>query len=73
MRKKKTPNDLHWGAIADQQIRDEYAAYLRAEGCEKCPLSAQLFAMGKINNGYREKSERELIILLAGELPYMYD
>jgi hypothetical protein len=73
MVKNKAPHTLYWQALADQQIRNEYEAYLRTEGCEKNAHSAQLFATRKIHNGYREKSERDLILLLVGELPYMYD
>lgn len=73
MAKKKTPNDLYWQHLADEQVKNEYTAFLAAEQLERTPHSAHLFSLRKRTNGYREKTERELILLVAGELPYMYD
>ena len=73
MAKKKSPNDLHWEAIAHTQIKNEYAQFLQQEGLERNPDSAHIFAMRKRNDGYRDMSERDLILLVAGDLPYMYD
>ena len=73
MVKKKTPNDLYWQAMAQTQIKNEYAQFLQQEGRESNPDSAQIFAMRKRNDGYRDMSERDLILLVAGALPYMYD
>ena len=73
MAKKKTPNELYWQHIIEQQIKDEYANFLKVEGLENNPDSGHLFALRKAKEGYREKTERELILLVAGDLPYMYD
>ena len=67
------PNEQYWQVMADRQIEQEFARYLRAEGLALSPDSAQTFAMRKIAGGYRGKSERELILLLAGQLPFAYD
>lgn len=73
MAKKKSPNDLYWSAVAKSSLRDEYEKFLRSEGHEPSPDSAMWFAMRKRNEGYVLMSEREIILLLAGKLPYMYD
>lgn len=73
MAEKKSPNDLYWQLLAHNQIKDEYTRFIQQEGLERNPDSAHTFAMRKQNDGYREMSERDLILLVAGELPYMYD
>jgi hypothetical protein len=72
---KETPNQKYWDVLKQKQIRDEYAHFLTEEGRENDPHSAQLFAMKKIAGGfdYMGMRERDLILLLAGRLPYMYD
>lgn len=67
------PNELYWRAMADGQIEQEFAQYLQTEGLTRDPDSAQTFAMRKVASGYLGKSERELILLLAGKLPFAYD
>jgi len=75
MAKKKTPNELYWDMKKKEQIREQYNRYLKEEGRENDPHSAHLFAMRKIGGGhdYMGMKERDLILFLAGELPYMYD
>ena len=75
MAKKKTPNELFWGAKEKQQIREEYERFLKAKGKENTPHNAHLFAIKAIGGGYNYMGmkERDLILFLAGELPYMYD
>ena len=73
MSKKKSPNDLYWEAQAHTQIKNEYAQFLEQEGCERNPHTAHIFAIRKRTDGYHTMSERDLILLLTGELPYMFD
>ncbi len=75
MSKKMSPNDLYWKAQVESQIKNEYKNFLEEENLKNTPDSAHLFAMRKIsgNYDYHGKKERELILLLAGNLPYMYD
>jgi len=74
---KKDINDRYWNAKNEEQIRTEYKKFLAEKKYETSPDSAQLFAMEKIksNGGYNYmgRKERELILLLAGELPPFYD
>jgi len=73
--KKRTPNEKYRDMIKEKQIKEEYAQYLIEKGKENSPHNAQLFAMEKIagDYDYLGYKERDLILLLAGELPYMYD
>lgn len=73
MAKKKNPNDLYWDTMYKKQIRDEYKQFLRSEGQEGSPHLADVFAMKKYDEGYRDMTKRELILFLEGELPYMFD
>jgi hypothetical protein len=75
MAKKKSINENYWDMMNMKQIREEYAAYLKEEERHPGPDSAQLFAIKKIAGGhdYHGLNERDLILLLAGKLPYMYD
>ena len=73
MARKKSLNDLHWQVQAHRLIKDEYTLFLQEGELESNPDSAYLFALQKQQNGYREMSERDLILLVAGDLPYMYD
>ncbi len=75
MGKKKSVNDLYWESKKEDQIRREYEKYLAREKRESDPDVASYFAAEKIAGGheYRGYSERDLIILLAGKLPYMWD
>jgi hypothetical protein len=75
MAKKQTPNDLFWDMKKKEQIREQYNSYLKDEKIETGPHSAHLFALRKIGGGYDYMGfkERDLILLLAGELPEMYD
>lgn len=73
--KKKTPNDLYWEMKNKDQIREQYDSFLKDEKLENNSHSAHLFALRKIGGGYDYMGlkERDLILLLAGELPEMYD
>lgn len=75
MSKKKTPDELYWDEKKREQIRLEYNNYLSVEGKDNNPHMAQIFATKMIAGGhdYMGMKERDLILLLAGELPYMYD
>lgn len=75
MSKKSTPNQLYWDAQIKAQIRKEYEQYLQGDGRENTPNNAHLFAIKVIGSGhdYKGMKERELILFLADELPYMYD
>ena len=75
MAAKRTHNEKYWGMMKHQQIKKEYAQYLTEEGRRNDPHAAQLFAMKKIAGGfdYMGMNERDLILVLAGRLPYMYD
>ncbi len=60
----------------EQQIRTEYDKYLKDNGEKPSLEQADLFAIAKTRAGrekYLEFTEREIILLLAGELPFMYD
>jgi hypothetical protein len=73
--RKRTPNERYWDLTKKMQIQGEYARWLKEHGREKNPDTAQQFAMEKIAGGhdYLGMKERDLILLVAGELPYMYD
>ena len=77
MSKDKEINDRYRNAKIEEQIKSEYKKYLAENKEEGNPDSAQIFAMKKINdNGgynYMGRNERELILLLEGELPPFYD
>lgn len=75
MARKKTPDQLYWEAQIKEQIREEYEQYLRDKERENTPHNAHLFAMNVIAGGhdYKGMKERDLILFLAGTLPYMYD
>ena len=75
MAKKRTPNEAHWDMEKQRQVKEEYARWRAEEGRENDSDTAQLFAVKKIAGGfdYMGFKERDLIILLAGRLPYMYD
>ncbi len=75
MARKKTPNRLYWEAQIKEQIREEYEQYLEDEEKENTPHNTHLFAMKVIAGGhdYTGMKERDLILFLAGTLPYMYD
>jgi hypothetical protein len=75
MATKRTHNEAYWDMLAEKQVKEEYARWLAEKGRANDPHTAQLFAMEKIAGGfdYMGIKERDLIILLAGRLPYMYD
>jgi hypothetical protein len=75
MTKRKSPNELYWESRKNQQIREQYEEFLQKGSHNRSLHSAHLFAMRVLGGSsrYLGYSERELILLLAGELPYMYD
>jgi hypothetical protein len=60
-------------AMAKKQIRDGYNQFLQEQGQEGSPHLAEIFALKKYAEGYRDMTKRELILFLASELPSMYD
>ena len=38
-------NELYWKAIGENQIKQEFDEFLRGQGLERGPDSAQIFAM----------------------------
>ena len=72
---RKTANQLYWDAKKMAQINSEYQEFLTQESRENTSESAQLFASKVIGTGfdYLGFKERDLILKLAGKLPYMYD
>lgn len=73
MAKKPTPNDLYWKHMREAPIRDAYQKFLKAENLPDNPDSAHLFALRTPQDERAGMSDRELILFLAGDLPYMYD
>ena len=75
MSKQSDLDRQYWIAKEKQIVRDEYNLYLEEQGKESTPDAAALFAEIKIRGGYEYHGmkERELILFLAGSLPYMYD
>lgn len=66
-------NELYWKAMRERQIKDDYAAFLDERSLPRGSDSAWQFAILRSTEGAREMKERDLILLLVGELPYMYD
>jgi len=75
MSKKKSDNEKYIEIIRQNQAKEAYAKFLDEENRPRDANSAHLFALKKIGGGfeYLGMNERQLIILLAGKLPYMYD
>lgn len=75
MAKKKTPNELFWDSEKKKIIRAEYEEFLGERGKSSSPEEAALFALRKTSGrqDYHGMKERELILFLADDLPYMYD
>jgi hypothetical protein len=75
MAKKLSPNELHWKAKTETIIKNEYKEFLTEKNLENNPESAHQFASVKIPWGqdYLGFKERDFILLLCGNLPYMYD
>ena len=75
MARKKTPDQLFWEAKDKQQIREKYKRFLIEEGKENTPDSTHLFAIKVIAGGhdYMGMKEGDLILFLAGGLPYTCD
>jgi len=73
MKRKLSNTEKYWRWKKVEQLREEYEAFLKEKGMKKSPHSAQVFAMHKHSGGYEGLTERQIIIELAGELPYMYD
>lgn len=77
MLKQQGPNERYWAMMKKNQVREEYNRFLADQGMELNPDSAQIFAAQKIAGAgghvYHDMTEREMILLLAGALHYMYD
>lgn len=73
MAKQRSRNGLYWDAKERTELKREYATFLQEEGRSNNPDTASIFAVRKRNEGYTDLSERKLILLLAGNVPYMYD
>jgi hypothetical protein len=75
MSKKKTPNKSYWNEKKKEQVRLDYNNFLSVEGKDNSPHMAHIFATRMIAGGhdYMGMKERDLILLLAGEPPHMYD
>jgi len=67
--------DLLEKKLTNDQIKKEYEEFIHQENLERNPNSAMVFAMLKIQNSftYLGRSERQIILLLEGSLPHMYD
>ena len=68
--RRPTPQKLYFQSIERQQERERYNEFLNSRGYENSPDSANLYT---ISRGYTGMKARDTIIMLAGELPYMYD
>jgi len=75
MVKKLSANELHWKSKTESIIKEEYKNFLAEKKIANNPDSAHQFALTKIQWGrdYHGYKERDLILLLSGGLPYMYD
>lgn len=56
-------------------IRREYAEFCAEERRDRSPDTANIFAARKIGGGrdYLGYTEKQMILLLEGKLPFMYD
>lgn len=74
MANKVDQEKLYWSMQRESALRDEYSSWLIKEKLERGPNSAHVFAI-KIHSQPMagEMSERQIILALVGELPYMYD
>ncbi|EGR2191046.1 hypothetical protein DZF87_24205 [Vibrio parahaemolyticus] len=72
---RNDPNTLYWNSIARSSIQDAYNNFLQQENVESSPHYAHIFAMRYLREHQNTAgmSEREIVILLAGSLPEMYD
>jgi hypothetical protein len=75
MAQGRSYNEKYWDMTKRKQLRAEYEEFLESEHMESNPHSAHVFAIQKLSGSheYLGLSEREIILYLAGELPYMYD
>lgn len=75
MARKKTPDQLYEEAQIKREIREEYGQWLRARAKENTPHNAHVFVEEVSAGGdeYKGMKKRDLILFLAGSLPYMYD
>jgi len=75
MSQGRSDNRKHWDVMKRKQLRDEYEEFLESKQMDSSPHSAHMFAIQKLSGShkYLDLSEREIILHLVGELPYMYD
>lgn len=69
-RRSPTPQELYYQSIERQQERERYNQFLNENGYENTPDNACLYVNRR---GYVGMQARDTIIMLAGDLPYMYD
>lgn len=70
---KKSPNQLYWEAMEKKRITDNYHEFLIQTSSVNNSDSAHVFVLRLNHNDRNGMSERDLILMLAGDLPYMYD
>ncbi|HRD71392.1 MAG TPA: hypothetical protein PK657_14770 [Legionella sp.] len=75
MGKKDVVNDNYWKFQVESQLKNDYSEFLKKENMEPSPHAAQCFAMRKLSGGveYQGYKERDIILLLEGKLPFLYD
>jgi hypothetical protein len=75
MGKKNIVNDNYWKFKVESQLKNDYSEYLKNENMAPSPHAAHCFAMRKLSGAteYQGYKERDIILLLEGELPFMYD
>lgn len=69
-RRRPTHQELYYRSIEQQQEREKYRIFLETNGYDNTPQHANLYTN---QQGYSGNKARDTIIMLAGELPYMYD
>lgn len=69
-RRRPTPQELHFRSMERQLERERYRLFLEANGYDNTPHHANLYTN---QQGYTGNKARDTIMMLAGDLPYMYD
>jgi hypothetical protein len=74
MGKKNTINDNSCKFEVESQLKKDYSEFLKNENMVATPHAAHMFAIRKLSGSvkYRGYKERDIILLLEGELPFMY-
>jgi hypothetical protein len=74
--RKPKPHEVIADVVQSNQMRTDYQAFLAAEKLEDCYASADRFAIRATAAGTQRaygKTERQIIIALAGRIDPMYD